>query len=65
VDEALAWACKRHIVRRQPMLVEEEGRRMLLMPGDPQHPDPGGDDSPAETRFVSVGRQWRAERPPT
>jgi hypothetical protein len=47
------------------MLVEEEGRRMLLMPGDPQHPDPGGDDAPPETRFVSVGRQWRAERPPT
>ena len=65
VDEALAWACKRHIVRRQPMLVEEGGRRMLLMPGDPQHPDPGGDDAPPETRFVSVGRQWRAERPPT
>jgi 8-oxo-dGTP pyrophosphatase MutT (NUDIX family) len=65
VDEALAWARKRHIVRRQPMLVEEEGRRMLLMPGDPQHPDPGGDDAPPETRFVSVGRQWRAERPPT
>jgi len=34
------------------------------MPGDPQHPDPGGDDAPLETRFVSVGRQWRAERPP-
>jgi 8-oxo-dGTP pyrophosphatase MutT (NUDIX family) len=65
VDEAIAWARARRIVRRQPMLVEEEGRRMLLMPGDPSHPDPGGDDAPAETRFVSVGRQWRAERPPT
>ena len=65
VDEAIAWARVRRIVRRQPKLVEEDGRRMLLMPGDPLHPDPGGDDAPAETRFVSVGRQWRAERPPT
>jgi len=65
VDDALAWARKRHVVRRQPMLLEEDGRRMLLMPGDPRHPDPGGDDAPPETRFVSVGRQWRAERPPT
>jgi len=65
VEEAIVWARKRRIVRRQPMLVEEEGRRMLLMPGDPRHPDPGGDDAPAETRFVSVDRQWRAERPPT
>lgn len=65
VDEAIVWARARRIVRRQPMLVEEEGRRMLLMPGDPLHPDPGGDDVPAETRFVSIERQWRAERPPT
>jgi 8-oxo-dGTP pyrophosphatase MutT (NUDIX family) len=65
VDEAIAWARVRRIVRRQPKLVEEDGRRMLLMPGDPLHPDPGGDDVPAETRFVSVDRHWRAERPPT
>jgi 8-oxo-dGTP pyrophosphatase MutT (NUDIX family) len=65
VDEAIAWARVRRIVRRQPKLVEEQGRRMLVMPGDPLHPDPGGDDAPAETRFVSIERQWRAERPPT
>jgi len=65
VEAAIVWARKRKIVRRQPMLVEEEGRRMLLMPGDPLHPDPGGDDAPAETRFVSIGRRWRAARPPT
>jgi 8-oxo-dGTP pyrophosphatase MutT (NUDIX family) len=64
VDDAIAWARVRRIVRREPKLVEEEGRRMLLIPGDPLHPDPGGDDAPAETRFVSVDRQWRAERPP-
>lgn len=65
VDEAIAWARARRIVRRQPLLVEEDGRRMLLMPGDPRHPDSGGDDAPVETRFVAVDRQWRAQRPPT
>jgi 8-oxo-dGTP pyrophosphatase MutT (NUDIX family) len=64
VDEAIAWARGRRVIRRQPMLVEEKGRRMLLMPGDPLHPDPGGDDAPAETRFVSIERGWQAERPP-
>ena len=64
VDAAIAWARARRIVRRQPVLVEEDGRRMLLMPGDPQHPDPGADDAPLETRFVSIDRVWRAQRPP-
>jgi 8-oxo-dGTP pyrophosphatase MutT (NUDIX family) len=63
VDEAIAWARRRRVIRRQPLLVEEKGRRMLLMPGDPLHPDPGGDDAPAETRFVSIERGWQAERP--
>ena len=64
VDEAIARARRRRVIRRQPMLVEEKGRRMLLMPGDPLHPDPGGDDAAAETRFVSIERGWQAERPP-
>ena len=64
VDDAIAWARTRRIIRRQPKLVEEGGIRMLVMPGDPLHPDSGGEDAPAETRFVSVDRQWRAERPP-
>jgi hypothetical protein len=46
---------------RMPKLVEEDGRRMLLLPGDPLHPDAAG-DPPAETRFVFVDRRWRAER---
>jgi len=65
VNDAIGWARARRIVRREPKLVEEEGRRMLLIPGDPLHPDPGGDDAPAETRFISIDRRWRAERPPT
>jgi 8-oxo-dGTP pyrophosphatase MutT (NUDIX family) len=63
VEEAAAWARVRRVVRRQPELVEEEGQRLLVMPGDPLHPDQGSDDSPAETRFVSNAGRWRAERP--
>jgi 8-oxo-dGTP pyrophosphatase MutT (NUDIX family) len=63
VAAALAWARRRRVVRRQPALVEEAGHRVLLLPGDPQHPDPAeGDDVPAETRFVLVDRRWRPER---
>ena len=61
VDEALEWARQRHVVRRQPQLVERDGRRMLLLPGDPLHPD-RAEDAPVETRFVFVDRRWRAER---
>ena len=62
VDDTLAWAQKRRIVRRMPHLREEESRRMLLLPGDPLHPDPPGDERPIETRFVFVDGRWRPER---
>jgi len=62
VDAALAWARTRTIVRRMPMVVEQGGRRMLVLPGDPLHPDAAGEEPPVETRFVFVDRRWRAER---
>ena len=62
VDAALAWAAGRRIVRRMPHVVEDESRRMLLLPGDPLHPDPPGDEPPVETRFILVDQRWRAER---
>ena len=65
VKDALAWARRRTVVRRMPKAIEQDGHRMLLLPGDPLHPDPAGDDPPLETRFVLVDRRWRAERPPT
>jgi 8-oxo-dGTP pyrophosphatase MutT (NUDIX family) len=64
VKDALAWARARTVVRRMPKSVEQDGHRMLLLPGDPEHPDPGGDDPPLETRFVLIDRRWRAVRPP-
>jgi 8-oxo-dGTP pyrophosphatase MutT (NUDIX family) len=66
VKEALAWARRRTVVRRMPKAIEQDGHRMLLLPGDPLHPDPAGDDPPPrETRFVLIDGRWRAARPPT
>jgi len=65
VKDALTWARARTVVRRMPKAMERDGHRMLLLPGDPLHPYPPGDDPPAETRFVLIDRRWRAERPPT
>jgi 8-oxo-dGTP pyrophosphatase MutT (NUDIX family) len=64
VTQALAWARARTVVRRMPKAIEQDGHRMLLLPGDPLHPDPAGDDPPRETRFVLIDRRWRPERPP-
>jgi 8-oxo-dGTP pyrophosphatase MutT (NUDIX family) len=62
VEEALAWARQRVLVRRMPHhIVDAAGRRMLLLPGDPLHPEPS-DRPPAETRFVHVNGRWRAQR---
>ena len=62
VESALAWGRVRHVDRRQPLLLEQDGRRLLLLPGDPLHPDVPEGDVPIETRFVFVERGWRAER---
>jgi 8-oxo-dGTP pyrophosphatase MutT (NUDIX family) len=62
VDDALAWARRRRVVSRQPLLLEQDGLRMLLAPGDPLHPDPPGDEPLVETRFVFVEGRWRPER---
>jgi 8-oxo-dGTP pyrophosphatase MutT (NUDIX family) len=62
VEDAMAWARPRRIVRRMPMAIEQDGLRMLLLPGDPLHPDPAGDEPPIETRFVLVEKRWRPER---
>jgi hypothetical protein len=39
VDNALAWAAARRVVRRQPDVLDENGGRVLLMPLD-DGPDP-------------------------
>jgi 8-oxo-dGTP pyrophosphatase MutT (NUDIX family) len=64
VTAALAWARRRTVVRRMPKAIEQDGHRMLLLPGDPLHPDPAGDEPPLETRFALIDGRLRAERPP-
>ena len=63
VDAALAWGRSRRIARRQPKLLEADGRRMLLLPGDPLYQEEADPEQPLETRFVFVDQRWRAERP--
>ena len=62
VDDALAWAAGRRVVRREPVILDHEGRRLLVMPGDPFHPEPASERTVSETRFVLVNRQWVAEQ---
>jgi 8-oxo-dGTP pyrophosphatase MutT (NUDIX family) len=65
VADALEWARRREVVRREPKALEQDGHRMLVMPGDPLHPDPATEGLRSETRFVLIDRRWRAERTAT
>jgi 8-oxo-dGTP pyrophosphatase MutT (NUDIX family) len=58
VDAALAWSRARRIQRREPLLVVESGQRMLVMPGDPVHPEPGVAAMSRDTRFVWAADRW-------
>ncbi len=62
VDAVLQWAAGRTIARREPLFLEEDGRRMLLLPGDPANPEPWHERLPQETRFVHERGRWRARR---
>jgi 8-oxo-dGTP pyrophosphatase MutT (NUDIX family) len=62
VDEALEWARRRRVTRREPITFDENGRRTLVMPGDPLHPEPAIEPSRSETRFVLDGKRWEATR---
>ena len=65
VDAAIRWARTRAIGRRQPKAVEQDGSRMLLLPGDPLNPEPAVGPPPLETRFVLDNGRWRPGRPRT
>lgn len=65
VADALDWARSRRISRRQPKMLDEDGRRMLVLPGDPRYPEATDVEQPRETCFVLVDKRWRAEPPRT
>jgi 8-oxo-dGTP pyrophosphatase MutT (NUDIX family) len=58
VAQALGWARGRRISRREPNVLIEDGSPVLLMPGDPMHPDPDADFVASETRFRWTGERW-------
>ena len=63
VDDALAWARRRVVHRREPLAVEEDGVRRIFLPGDARHPDPHAAGSVGfETRFVLADGRWRPEK---
>jgi len=63
VADTLDWARRRRVVRREPKLLERNGQRMLVMPGDALHPEASSEPPMSETRFVWVTDRWRAEGP--
>jgi 8-oxo-dGTP pyrophosphatase MutT (NUDIX family) len=62
VDEAMRWARGRSVVARMPQLSVQDGVRLLVIPGDPLHPEEAVGELPLETRFEFVDRRWRAVR---
>jgi 8-oxo-dGTP pyrophosphatase MutT (NUDIX family) len=62
VAAALEWAASRRIEPREPLLHEMDGERFLLLPGDPDNPQPWHEPLPEETRFRLVEGRWIPER---
>jgi 8-oxo-dGTP pyrophosphatase MutT (NUDIX family) len=57
---AIEWARAVTIVRVQPNLIHVDGRKVLTLPGDPEHPTVPGWEVPEHTRFVlQDDRGWR------
>jgi 8-oxo-dGTP pyrophosphatase MutT (NUDIX family) len=60
VEDALAWSRSRRVRRREPTIVSEGGSQLLVIPGDPLHPDPDVDFRIRETRFRWQDDRWIA-----
>jgi len=64
IEDALAWAQSRSIVRVMPGFFEDSnGVKTLTLPGDPLFPTIPGWDIPEETRFVlQDGARWQPQK---
>jgi 8-oxo-dGTP pyrophosphatase MutT (NUDIX family) len=64
IEDALAWARTKQIVRIMPGFFKHGDRAMLTLPGDPLFPTIPGWDIPEETRFVlQDGARWQPLKP--
>jgi 8-oxo-dGTP pyrophosphatase MutT (NUDIX family) len=60
VEAALSWARARTVYRREPrVLVEHDGVYRIILPGDPELPEP--EPVAFETRFVLAEGRWSPE----
>ncbi len=60
IDEVMAWARRRTIVRVMPGFIKTDTVTMLTLPGDPLFPAMAGWEVPEETRFVlEPGARWQ------
>jgi 8-oxo-dGTP pyrophosphatase MutT (NUDIX family) len=63
LDEVFAWAEQTPIVRIQPRFLQDAGRTMLTLPGDPSYPSIEGWDVPEDTRFLLQDGGWQPVPP--
>lgn len=64
IEDALAWARSKPIVRVMPGFFKDDGVATLTLPGDPLFPAMPGWDVPEETRFVlQDGARWQPVKP--
>ena len=59
IDQVLAWARSKPIVRVQPRLMRDPAQTLLTLPGDPTYPTIDGWEVPEDTRFVLEDGRWR------
>jgi len=64
IEDVLAWAKSKPIVRVMPGFFKDGDLATLTLPGDPLFPTIPGWDVPEETRFVlEDGARWRPHKP--
>lgn len=64
IDDVMAWAKTRPMVRVMPGFFKNGDEVTLTLPGDPLYPTIAGWEIPEETRFVlEEGARWAPRRP--
>jgi len=63
VEEVLEVSRHKRIQRIQPRFIEEEGRIILLLPGDPLYPVPPDEALTGQTRVVLEDGRWWSRAP--